>query len=91
MDLIIGGVAVVGLAMDRDRAVGADRDAVQQLFEIGAVVLAVAEGDARRPVGLLGAGLRRVGAREGDGGGVLVKLAQVDVELADGTDDQGGE
>ena len=47
VDLVVGGVAVVGLAMDRDGAVGRDGDAVEQLLQVGAVVLVVAEGDAR--------------------------------------------
>jgi hypothetical protein len=52
--LVVGDVAVVGLAMDRQGAVGADRDAEEELLQIGAVVLVVAEGDARRAVALLG-------------------------------------
>src|SRR5262249_11151064 len=45
MDLIIGDVAVVDLAMDRHGAVGAHRDAEEQLLQVGAVILVVAEGD----------------------------------------------
>jgi hypothetical protein len=89
--LVIGGVAIVRLAVDRHGPIGGDGDAVQQLLEVGAVVLVVAEGDARRPARLLGGGLRGVGAAEGDGGGVLMQLSQVNGELPDGSQHQGGQ
>jgi hypothetical protein len=91
MDLVIGGVTVVNLAVDRDGAVGRDRKAVQQLFEVGAVVFVVAEGDARRASRLLGGSLLSVGAGEGDGGGVLVQLGKLDGELPGSAHDQGGQ
>jgi hypothetical protein len=91
VDLVVGGVAVVGLAMHRHGAVSRDGHAVQQLLEVGPVVLVVAEGDPGRPVGLLGRGLVGVCPREGDGGRVLVLFAQVDAEGGDGAQDQGGE
>src|SRR5581483_5959615 len=47
--------------------------------------------NARRPVGLAGGRLRGVRAGEGNRGRILVELRQVDVELTDGTDDDGGE
>jgi hypothetical protein len=59
VDLIVGGVAVIDLTMDRDGAVGRDGDAVEQLLPVGAVVLVVAEGDAWRATGLVGGGAGR--------------------------------
>jgi hypothetical protein len=91
MHLVVAGVAVVGLAVDRHGAVGADGKAEQQLLEVGAVVLVVAEGDARRAAGLVGGRLAGIVPTEGDGGGVLMELGQVDVEGADGVQDQGGQ
>ena len=86
---IVGGVAVVDLAMDRHGAVGADGDAVQELFQIRTMVFAVAEGDARRAFGGVGGGLAGVVAAEADGGGILMQLLQVELEGADGLHDQG--
>src|ERR1019366_590771 len=63
--------------------------AEEQLFQIGAVVLVVAEGDARRPTGGVGGSLSGILAGEGDRRGVLVELGEIDVELADGPPDQG--
>jgi hypothetical protein len=91
VDLIVGGVAVVELTVDGDGPIAADGDAVEQLLEVRAVVLVVAEGNARRPVGLLAGRLCGVDAAEGDGGGVLVQFGQVDGELPNGVDDQGGQ
>jgi hypothetical protein len=88
MDLIVCGVAVVGLAVDWDRSVGGDGDPKEELLQIRAVVLVVAEGDPRRPVELVGCGLLGVVATEGDGGGILVQLVEANVELADRSDDQ---
>ena len=88
MDLIVGGVAVVGLAVDWDRSVGGDGDPKEELFQIRAVVLVVAKGDSRRPVELVGGGLVGIVATEGDGGGILVQLVESNVERADGSDSQ---
>ena len=54
VDLVVSNVAVVGLAMDGHGPVGADRDAKQQLFQIGSMILVVTESDARRAVNLHG-------------------------------------
>ena len=91
MNVVVAGVAVVEFAVDRHGAVGRDGHAVQPLLEIGSVVLVVAQGDARRPVGLLGRSLAGVRAAEGDGGGVLMLLAPVDGQGRDRAEDQGRE
>jgi len=91
VDLVVGDVAVVCLAMDRHGTVGADRDAEQQLLQVGAVILVVAKGDARRSVALFGWCLVLVGPREGDCRGVIVRLPQLDLELTHGADDEGGQ
>src|SRR5262249_55918981 len=69
----------------------ADRDAEEQLFQVGSVILVVAEGDARRAVAFLGRRLVMVGPREGDGRGVIVRLPQLDPKLAHGAYDEGSE
>ena len=91
MDLIVGGVAVVGLAVDWDRSVGGDGDPKEELFQIRAVVLVVAKGDSRRPVELVGGGLVSIVATEGDGGGILVQFVEANVELAYSSNDQGSQ
>src|SRR5262249_20776697 len=91
VDLVVGGVAVVRLAMDRHGTVSAHRNAEQQLLQVGSVVLVVAERDARRAVALLGRLLVAVSPREGDGRGVIVRLPQLDLKLAHGAYDEGGE
>ena len=91
MDLIVGGVAVVGLAVDWDRSVGGDGDPKEELLQIGAVILVVAKRDTRRPVELVGGGLVGIVATEGDGGGILVQLVEANVELADSSNDQGSQ
>ena len=55
------------------------------------MVLVVAEGDARWAPGLVSGWLAGIVPREGDGGGVLVQLGQVDAELADGAQHEGGQ
>jgi hypothetical protein len=77
--------------MDRHGPVGAHRDAEQQLLQVGPVVLVVAERDTRRAVTLLGRLLVAVSPREGDGRGVIVCLPQLDLKLAHGAYDEGGE
>jgi len=49
VDLVVADVAVVSLGVDGDGAVGADGAAEQELFQVGSVILVVAEGDAWRP------------------------------------------
>ena len=77
--------------MDRHGAIGTDGDAVDQLFEVRAVVLVVAEGDARRALPLFLGGLLGIVAVEGDGSRVLMQFAQVNGKLAHGVRDQGGQ
>ena len=91
VNLVVGDVAVVGLAMDRHGPVGADGDAEEQLFQVGAVIFVVAEGNARRSVALLGWLLVVIDPGEGHGRGVVVHLLQANVELAHGADHKGGE
>ena len=51
------------------------------------MILIIAEGDAWRTVAVLRRLLVAVRSREGDGGGVVVQLLQVDLEFAHGLDD----
>jgi len=89
MHRVVAGVAIVDLAMQGHRPIGTDGDAEEQLFQIGAVVLVVPEGDARRPISGVGGSLSGILAGEGDRRGVLVELGEIDVELTDGPPDQG--
>ncbi len=90
MDLVIGGVAVVDLAVDGHGSVGRHRAVVQQLLEIGAVIFVVALGDARRTVALLGGRLIGILSGEGDGGRVLVHLLEDELEDVNGAKGNGG-
>ncbi len=46
--LVVGGVAALGLEIDRDSAVVGDREDEQQLFQVGAVILVVPQVIASR-------------------------------------------
>ena len=86
MRAIVCGVATLDPELHRHGAVAGDREDIQQLLEVGAVVLVVSPGDggsepaAKRA--FLGRGV--VIAMEGDGGGIVVQLVELDAELADG-------
>src|SRR3974377_1804305 len=91
MGAVVGGVAALDAELHGHGAVAGDGEDVEQLLEVGAVVLVVAVGDgqAESPAqGAFAAGALVV-AVEGDGGGVVVQLVQVDAELADGVGDDG--
>lgn len=77
MDGVIGAVATVDLVAERYGSVGGDIDPEDELFEIGPMVLVDAMGDPR----LLERSL--VASVEGDGGGVVVDAAAVELELLD--------
>jgi hypothetical protein len=87
--LVVGDVAVIGLAMNRHSAIGADRDAEQELFQIGAMILIVAKGDVWRAVALGDGILVLVSSGESHGGGVVMQLGKVDVKLLHSADDEG--
>src|SRR5271169_5321466 len=91
MDRVIAGVAVMDLAVDRDRTIGGHRAVVEELFEVGAVVFVVAPADACGAVRLFGGGLVVILPGESHGGGVLVQLAQGEPKTANGAEDEGGE
>ena len=83
---VVGGVAALDAELHRHGAVARDGEDVEQLLEVGAVVLVVAPGDGQpqpAPQGPLPSA-RLVVAVEGDGGRVVVQLVELDVELADG-------
>jgi hypothetical protein len=69
---VIGLVAGVSLEMDRDRSVGADGQAIDEVFEVGAVVLA----EAAAPLHGVGFSMS-IGAGKLDGvrGGVKSRFA----------------
>ena len=91
MRAIVGGVAALDAELHRHAAVAGDGEDVEQLLEVGAMVLVVSPGDGQpepAPQGpLLVGGL--VIAMEGDGGRIVVQLVEIDGELPDRVDDDG--
>ena len=88
---VVGGVAALDAELHRHGAVARDREDVEELLEVGAMVLVVAPGDGQpqpAPQGPLPIG-GLVIAVEGDGGGVVVQLVELDGEFTDGMDDDG--
>ena len=83
---VVGGVAALDPELHRHGAVACHCENIKQLFQVGPVVLVVAPGDGGSELAAEGAFLRGgvVIAVEGDGGGIVVKLVECDVELADG-------
>ena len=83
---VIGGVATLDPEVHRHGTVAADGEDVEQLLEVGAVILVVAPGDREAelspqralPVGVLIVPVKRHGR------GVVVQFIERDVELADG-------
>ena len=86
MGLVVGGVAALGLEVDRDPAVLGDREDEQQLLQVGPVVLVVPPGDRQPHLLLAPLLVGRVGiiAVERDGGGVVVQLVEPHSELRNG-------
>ncbi len=91
MRAVVGGVTTLDAELHRHGAVAGDREDVQQLLEVGAMVLVVSPGGGRPQPAPQGSLLIRglVIAVEGDGGRVVVQLVEIDSELADGMDDDG--
>ena len=80
MDRVVGPVPAVNLVGDRDRAVGRDVEAEDQLLEVWPVVLVEPENDP----GFLDTAV--VAAVEGHRGRVVVDAAGVELELLDDLD-----
>jgi hypothetical protein len=86
MGPVVGGVATLNPEVHRHGTVAADGEDVEQLLEVGAVILVVAPGDREAelspqralPVGVL------VVAVECHGSGVVVQLVERDVKRVDG-------
>ena len=79
---VIGGVAALDPEVHRHGTVAADGEDVEQLLEVGAVILVVAPGDRQAklsPQGALPVGVLVV-AVERHGRGVVVQLIERDVE-----------
>jgi len=88
--LVVVRVAVVGLVVHRHGAIRTDGEGVDELLEIGTVILVVSEGDQWRPTPCLLVFLPLVRAAESDRGRVVVDLGQVDLELLHGSQHDGG-
>ena len=91
MRLVVGEVPVAGEEVHRYGAVSRHGEVVEELFEIGPVVLVVAPSDRMDdlapPCALLASAF--VAPAEGDGRGVVVKFLEIDLELLDHVDDDG--
>jgi hypothetical protein len=89
--LVVGRVAARGTKVDRHAAVVTEREDVDQLLQIGAMVLVVAPGNGQGAPPGAGVffGSIRVVAVEGDRGGVVVQLAERDLEFTDRLPDHG--
>ena len=94
--LVVGGVAAGDAEVDGHATVLGHRENVQQLLQVGAVVLVMAEGDRQRGATQVAFlfGRRDLGPDEGDGRRVVVQFIQEDLELLDDVthhgQDQGG-
>ena len=88
MGLIVGDVAVVGLEVQGHGAVGTDGQFIDQLFQVGSMVIIESVGDPwdTAAVGVL----MSIRPAEGDGGRVVVQLGELDIELVDGPQYQRG-
>ena len=88
---IVGGVAALDAELHRHGAVARNGEDVEQLLEVGAMVLIVSPGDGQpqpAPQGpLLIGGL--VITVEGDGGRIVVQLVEIDGELPHRMNDDG--
>ena len=89
--LVVDRVAAFGAEVDRHAAIVAEREDVEQLLQVRAMVLVVAPGDCQGGPAAAGALFGRIGvvAVEGDRGGVVVQLLEGHVELADRVPDDG--
>jgi hypothetical protein len=85
MGLVVRHVAAGDLEIQRNRPIPGHREDVEQLLEVGPMVLIIAPRDrhSRLLASLFFLGGIRISAMEGDRGGVVVQLVQVDLELLD--------
>jgi len=82
-------IAVHGAVRDGYGAISAHGKDPQELLEVRAIILVVPVLDGERVAPGLGSAIRvRVGTCEGDGGGVVVELLQVNIEGADRAENQ---
>ena len=86
----LGRVAVQRQVADRDAAVAGDVQAELDLLDVTTAALGAAVGRPRGGLGLALDGLGLVDAIQLDGGQVVVDLGDVELELLDRLEDQGG-
>jgi len=92
MGLVVDDVPTAGLKIERDPSILSHREDVEQLFQVGTMILAMAPGNGwccqlsktgrgglQQPF-LLGI---RIVAEEGDGRGVVVQFLQLHAKLLD--------
>jgi hypothetical protein len=84
VDLIVTGVAILRLAVDRDGSVRRDGNAIKKLLKVRTMVFVITEGNAWRSVGVSNGRLAGVIAREGNRCRILMEFTHVDVERANG-------
>ena len=80
---VVGAIAVVGFVMNGNGPVGGHTQAIDQLFEVGSVILA----EASAQLNAFGV-LMRIGSRKFDRSGIVVNARYVQVEMIDGTQSQ---
>jgi hypothetical protein len=88
---VVGGVAALDPELHGHGAVARHGEDVEQLLQVGPVVLVVAVGDGQpEPASQRALAVGRlVVTVKGDGGGVVVQLVQLDAELAHGVGHDG--
>ena len=85
MQGVVGLMARMGLEVNRHGSIASNRQVVEELFQIGTMILAVAPREVD-PF----ARLRRVRPRELDGGGITMDLGDINREPVNGRQREGG-
>ena len=88
VNVIVGRIAVADLPMHRHGAIGARREAQEQLLQVGPVIFVITKRDVGRSARLVERWLLGIVSAEGGRGGVLVELPQVNAKHANHSHNQ---